>query len=236
MASRAHDDPAYSADLERLENLLQAAGARDGIPEPVELSDREWERLANVVGPIVATLYAVALYGRLIARSPGMDPDLDREDLTESNESETALSGQALLSLMAQLVEVVKQDIATLGSYAVAVAGDADSDDPEVDADPDWHWIKVGTNPVYVAIADGRVEAVVYEAGEELGTDDEGQPVVTTPGWFWFPADGSQHHRDLVISEPPTEEDRGSLDPLHDAALEAATEPIERYLARRRAR
>src|SRR4051794_9789051 len=92
-----------------------------------------------------------------------------------------------------------------------------------------WHWIKVGSNPVYVAVVDGRVEAVVYRTAGETGTDESGQPVVTEPGWCWFPADRSNAHEDLVLGPLPSEQET-TLDPSHDAALDAATPVIEQYL------
>jgi hypothetical protein len=91
-------------------------------------------------------------------------------------------------------------------------------------------WIKVGTNLVYCGIADGRVVAIVYCTDEELGSDEAGQPIVTTPGWFWIPGDCPFQHRDLKVPERRPDDDRGALHPLHGAALGSAEEAIHGYL------
>jgi hypothetical protein len=94
----------------------------------------------------------------------------------------------------------------------------------------DWHWIKVGTNSVYLAIVEGSVAAVVYCTDEELGTSDDGSPIVTTAGWFWFPTDRPDLHEDLEFEVPDADAARGSLDPEDDAALEAAATRINEHL------
>ena len=79
----------------------------------------------------------------------------------------------------------------------------------------------MGTNPVYAAIRGGRVVAIAYETQEELGTDEDGEPVVVPSGWSWFPAEDPGHHRDLEIGRTVSNRGRGSPEPSHDAALDA---------------
>ena len=93
----------------------------------------------------------------------------------------------------------------------------------------EWHWIKVGTNPVFAAIVNGRVEAIVYYATEETGTNETGEPIVTTSGWFWFPADRSEAHDELELGTVPSA-DETTLPPEYDAALDAAATQISEYL------
>ncbi len=94
---------------------------------------------------------------------------------------------------------------------------------------PDAHWIKIGSNPVYVAVLDGRVEAVVYKTDALLGEDEGGEPAILDAGWSWFLATDTQSHGDLEL-DAWSEEERGSLDPEHDAALAAADEVISAAL------
>jgi hypothetical protein len=100
----------------------------------------------------------------------------------------------------------------------------------ELDREAAWHWIKAGTNPVYCAVADGRVAAVVYETAEEFGADEDGQPIVTAPGWFWFASEYSSEHHAVEFAAPLAEDERGSLDPQHDAALGAVGEAVDAYI------
>lgn len=93
----------------------------------------------------------------------------------------------------------------------------------------DWEWIKVGSNAVYGAIIEGRVEAIVYWTNEELGSDEGGEPIVTSPGWFWFAANETGEHWELTPGPVLPEGEGGTLDPVHDAALEAAEQAINHH-------
>ena len=105
-----------------------------------------------------------------------------------------------------------------------------DRDEASSEAQEHWHWIKVGSNAVYCAIYAGVVVAILYETAEELGSDAEGKPIITAPGWFWFPTEGSSEHYELVVDTPVPDASTGSLDPVHDAALDVAFDDIQRYL------
>lgn len=95
---------------------------------------------------------------------------------------------------------------------------------------PVWHWVKVGSNPVFCAVAGGQVAAVAYRTEGEPGADERGEPTVAPAGWAWFRHTEPGEHEDLEVENPDSDEGRGSLDPLDDAALDAAKEPIERHL------
>lgn len=97
------------------------------------------------------------------------------------------------------------------------------------DSSPDgWHWIKLGSNPAYVAIVAGHVEAVAYESGALAAEDEQRIPLVGQLGWFWFPADEADVHRELELGGLPSERET-TLEPAHGAALEVAAESINRH-------
>lgn len=100
------------------------------------------------------------------------------------------------------------------------------------DMEPERHWIKVGTNAVYVYVVGGGVRAVVYRTASEVGTDEDGEPTIADAGWFWFPVERSNEHSEVVLPDVEiAPERRGSLDPEHDLALDIASDQIEEHMS-----
>jgi len=241
MNVRDDDRHAYQDAVERLGNLLEAAAARGAMPASADLDDGDLQTLANLIGPILAGLQAARVCGELLAQLPAVHLDVEShagsrlaaDNLGDASASEIAASPQRLIEAMRDLIQIVAQDIGDLGALALSDEPGPRRTPSDREITTEWHWIKVGTNPVYAAVAGGEVAALVYRTDEELGTDDDGAPIVTSPGWFWFSVDGSDRHHEVQIEGPLLEKERGSLDPLDDAALDAASAPIERFLAER---
>lgn len=86
--------------------------------------------------------------------------------------------------------------------------------------------MRAGSTPVYAAVIEGRVEMIVYRSEAVLGEDAGGNPLIGEPGWFWFAADHTSEHIEIELGELPDQSET-TLDPEHDAALEAAAKIIE---------